>query len=191
MVWPMEPTPAEPSTDVGPEHKPDVIETVRRQVIQRTCQWCGKEISPRAKGKGRPRLYCGRSCRQRAYEVRTARERQERDQAAGRARGDDEPVREVVREIVTRTRVVRGPVQSPGVYSGDLYAPPEAPWEREPDAPGSDPRPRELQRILVRTAAAIAQGQLSVREVDRILRGVESVKAAAEKFQDQVRGKRH
>src|SRR5690625_2221354 len=156
----------------NPPHDPDVIETVRRQVIRRTCAWCGTEISPRTRGKGRPRRYCSPAHRQRAYEVRTARERQERDQAAGTARGDDEPVREVVREVVTRTRVVRSPVQPPGLYPGEAYAPRPDPWEptEAPSTPGP-PRARELQRLLTRAAAAIAQGQYSLAEIERITRG--------------------
>ncbi|PRQ12046.1 hypothetical protein C1Y63_02935 [Corynebacterium sp. 13CS0277] len=33
-----------------------------------TCQWCGREIE--FAGRGRPKQYCGQSCRQRAYEQR-------------------------------------------------------------------------------------------------------------------------
>ncbi|WP_116247721.1 hypothetical protein [Nocardiopsis sp. FIRDI 009] len=188
----MDHTPEEGVVDDGQEQTdPDVIETVREQVIRRTCEWCGKELAPRARGRGRQRRYCSPAHRQRAYELRTAQERLERDQEAGTARRDDEPVREVVERTVTRTRVMRSPVQPPGLHHGDLYAPPEDPWEREPDAPGADPRPRELQRLLVRTAAAIAQGQMSVREVERIMRGVDAVKSAADRFHDQVRGNRH
>ncbi|RNE49722.1 hypothetical protein C5L39_01730 [Corynebacterium alimapuense] len=32
------------------------------------CAWCGKELG--SSGRGRPRKYCGRSCKQRAYEQR-------------------------------------------------------------------------------------------------------------------------
>lgn len=38
------------------------------------CRWCGRELAP-ASGVGRRRRYCGQSCRQRAYEHRTAAER--------------------------------------------------------------------------------------------------------------------
>lgn len=34
-----------------------------------TCQYCGKEIQL-TPGRGRPRKYCGDSCKQRAYEAR-------------------------------------------------------------------------------------------------------------------------
>jgi hypothetical protein len=188
----MDHTPETPAAG-GQEHDgARVIESVRRTVIRRTCGWCGTEISPRAKGKGRPRTYCSRSCRQRAYEVRTARERQDAAQEAGTARRDDEPVREVVREVVTRTRLVPS---GPGTPTPD-------PWEREDTAPAREagpPRPRELQRLLVRAAAAIAQGEYSYSEVERIMRGVSQASTAADRYLDAVsehmarkaRGKRH
>lgn len=40
----------------------------------RYCAWCGQRVSGGGK-QGRPRLYCGRSCRQRAYERRGAVQR--------------------------------------------------------------------------------------------------------------------
>lgn len=187
----MDHTPEEPPAEHHQEPvDPDVIETVRTQVIRRTCGWCGKGMSPRAKGKGRPRLYCSPAHRQRAYEVRTARERLEADQAAGRARRDDEPVREVVREVVTRTRVVRSPIQSPGYYPGDRYAPPQDPWEpaKSPEAPSSGPpRARELQRLLTRAAAAIAQGEYSPSEIERITRAATQVHTAADRHQQWMK----
>lgn len=195
----MDHTPQNPPHNEGQEHDdPDVIETVHHQVIRRTCAWCGTEISPRTRGKGRPRRYCSPAHRQRAYEVRTARERQERDQAAGRARRDDEPVREVVREVLTRTRVVRSPIQSPGLYPGDRYAPNQDPWEptEEPSPTSGPPRARELQRLLTRAAAAIAQGQYSLAEIERITRGTSQVGMAADRYHEQLAaglrtGKRH
>ncbi|MBB6122188.1 hypothetical protein [Nocardiopsis algeriensis] len=169
-----------PTADDGQEHDDArVIETVHRKVLRRTCGWCGKEISPRANGKGRPRLYCGRSCRQRAYEVRTAHQRLARDQAAGRARSEDEPVREVVREVVTRTRIVPS---GPGAGMPN-------PWQRQEDVPASEagpPRPRELQRLLARAAAAIAQGEYSHSAVERIMRGVSQVQTASDRYLDAV-----
>lgn len=37
----------------------------------RYCAWCGRRV-PESGSKGRPRLYCAQSCRQRAYERRTS-----------------------------------------------------------------------------------------------------------------------
>ena len=39
-----------------------------RPVKNPTCSWCGTDIAQT--GRGRPRKYCGPSCRQRAYEQR-------------------------------------------------------------------------------------------------------------------------
>lgn len=39
------------------------------------CQWCGRELDQGAGGVGRPRMYCAQSCRQRAYEHRSALQR--------------------------------------------------------------------------------------------------------------------
>ncbi|GAA2806878.1 hypothetical protein [Saccharopolyspora taberi] len=47
-------------------------ESARQRV--RHCSWCGRRI-PEAGRQGRPRLYCAQSCRQRAYERRTAVQR--------------------------------------------------------------------------------------------------------------------
>ncbi len=33
------------------------------------CGWCGRKVDP-VPGRGRPRTFCRRSCRQRAYEAR-------------------------------------------------------------------------------------------------------------------------
>jgi hypothetical protein len=38
---------------------------------ERRCGWC-RRILPRAGSVGRPRVYCGQACRQRAYEQRNA-----------------------------------------------------------------------------------------------------------------------
>jgi hypothetical protein len=34
-----------------------------------SCEWCGRSFT-QTSGRGRPRLYCRSSCRQRAYELR-------------------------------------------------------------------------------------------------------------------------
>jgi len=38
---------------------------------ERRCGWC-RSVLPAQESVGRPRLYCGQACRQRAYEQRTA-----------------------------------------------------------------------------------------------------------------------
>ncbi|MDO5077368.1 MAG: hypothetical protein Q4D83_08790 [Corynebacterium sp.] len=42
------------------------------EAIEKRCEWCGKPIDV-SRGRGRPRRYCSRSCRQRAYEQRNHR----------------------------------------------------------------------------------------------------------------------
>jgi hypothetical protein len=49
-------------------------ETTSRQRSVRHCAWCGRRV-PASGRQGRPRLYCAQSCRQRAYERRTAVQR--------------------------------------------------------------------------------------------------------------------
>ncbi|MFJ9558367.1 hypothetical protein ACIRPH_31555 [Nocardiopsis sp. NPDC101807] len=173
----MDPLPGEPPTVV----------TASRRILMRTCEWCGTEITTQKHGRGGKRKYCSPAHRQRAYEVRTALRRQERDREAGTARRADEPVRELVQETVTRTRLVPG---------RDNYASPD-PWQ-EPDLTPlpttSLPRPREIQRLLTQTAAAIAQGHLTPSEIDRVMRGVEQVRTARSRFYDGLsehRDRRH
>lgn len=52
-------------------HQP---ETTSRQRSVRHCAWCGRRVAASGR-QGRPRLYCAQSCRQRAYERRTAVQR--------------------------------------------------------------------------------------------------------------------
>lgn len=59
---------------------------------KRTCAWCGVWIP--YDGNGRPKVYCSKAHRNRAWEVRTAEARRADDLAAGKATA--EPVREVV-----------------------------------------------------------------------------------------------
>lgn len=44
--------------------------TAVRRSRSASCAWCGREVI--SEGPGRTRRYCRRSCRQRAYEARTA-----------------------------------------------------------------------------------------------------------------------
>ncbi|WP_431914464.1 hypothetical protein [Nonomuraea jabiensis] len=73
---------------------------VRDRLQGRTCAWCATYIP--YSGRGRPPNYCSNSCRNRAWEVRTAERRLQRDIAAAAVRA--EPVREVRTETITRTR---------------------------------------------------------------------------------------
>ncbi|SFS89020.1 hypothetical protein SAMN05660874_03967 [Saccharopolyspora flava] len=50
------------------------VEPTRRARQVRHCAWCGRRV-PDSGRQGRPRLYCAQSCRQRAYERRTAVQR--------------------------------------------------------------------------------------------------------------------
>jgi hypothetical protein len=56
--------PADSVTDSG----------LRRKSAPDRCVWCGRRL-PDQEGVGRRRQYCAQSCRQRAYENRTALER--------------------------------------------------------------------------------------------------------------------
>lgn len=151
-------------------HDPESLTVVTHtnRLLARTCHWCGSdiELNPR----GRHRRYCSRSCRQRAYEVRTAAARQESDRAAGTARAADEPVREVVERTVTR------------MHPFVAGRPRAETWLEPVEEPDEDPpRARELQRTLVQVAAEIAQGRMSEREVGRVMRGVEAIRSAVDR----------
>ena len=43
----------------------------RESAAERRCGWC-RRVLPQQGSVGRPRLYCGQACRQRAYEQRNA-----------------------------------------------------------------------------------------------------------------------
>jgi len=55
------PVPAPERPVAVPSHAPE----------PRRCGWC-RRVLPQAGSVGRPRLYCGQACRQRAYEQRSA-----------------------------------------------------------------------------------------------------------------------
>jgi hypothetical protein len=76
---------------VDPDIKADLDAKLER-LEKRTCGWCGVWMP--YDGKGRPRTYCSKAHRNRAWEVRSAQARLDDDLAAGRATA--EPVREVV-----------------------------------------------------------------------------------------------
>lgn len=72
------------------------------RLVSRSCGWCGAEIP--YSGKGRPRAYCSKAHRNRAWELRTA---------ATRA-GDGTKAAGPVREVIERTTTVEKRVVVPG-----------------------------------------------------------------------------
>ncbi|TVT09088.1 hypothetical protein FNH07_10505 [Amycolatopsis bartoniae] len=52
----------------------DLLAGIPRNTPPQHCGWCGRRLE-QAAAKGRRRRYCGQSCRQRAYERRTALQR--------------------------------------------------------------------------------------------------------------------
>ncbi|MBB5436330.1 hypothetical protein [Nocardiopsis composta] len=136
-------------------------ESVRTELVSRTCEWCGAPVAYSGRGP-RPK-YCSAAHRQRAYEVRTARRRQEEAVEAGTARPADEPVREVIRETTERT-VLR-------TYTQEVPVP-------VPAGPPAVGRAREVQAYLEEIAAAVREGRLAVYDHRRVLSGVDAVLAA-------------
>ncbi|MBB6001341.1 hypothetical protein HNR25_005172 [Streptomonospora salina] len=132
------------------------------QPVLRECAWCGAEIhlTPRA----RHQIYCSRSCRQRAYELRTAQERRDADAAAGRARSaEDGPVREVVERHTVR------------VHTRTRSAPVRSPKPAAPAGAGVDLRARAVQAHLEAVAAAVADGRIRSHDHDRVWRGMRAL----------------
>jgi hypothetical protein len=52
----------------------DELIELRSNPVPKHCGWCGRRL-PENENRGRRRRYCGQSCRQRAYERRTAVQR--------------------------------------------------------------------------------------------------------------------
>lgn len=71
--------------------------SIAERPLQTPCQWCGNAVEQSA--TGRLRRYCDRSCRQRAYEARTAQRRLQVDVDAGRVR--EQPAERIVERVVT------------------------------------------------------------------------------------------
>jgi hypothetical protein len=107
-------------TKIGAEGEPDDSDqscsapetlSVREQLVQRTCAWCGAPVA--YGGRGRPPRFCSPVHRRRAWELRSAQDRAERPVSdGGQSR---EPVREVVQrtETVVRTITLRDPGRIP------------------------------------------------------------------------------
>ncbi|WP_432029890.1 hypothetical protein [Streptomyces sp. 1222.5] len=107
----------------GAQDTAEAIETatVREQLLERTCEWCGEPVA--YMGRGRPARYCSPVHRRRAWELRTAEARADRPVSeGGRTR---EPVREVVQRTETVVRTVPHPapvgVQPARRLSGEPY----------------------------------------------------------------------
>ncbi|MFF5115059.1 hypothetical protein [Streptosporangium sp. NPDC000509] len=125
---------AEPAPLPSPALRRRLGMRVHERLEGRSCGWCGVHVP--YSGRGRPPSYCSKSCRNRAWEVRSAEARLQRDIAAGTVRTG--PVREVIRETVVETRVVPAP--------------------REPDEPGEGSAvPATAQQWLAQLAALTAQ----------------------------------
>jgi len=126
---------------------------ITEQPVARECAWCGDpiELRPRA----RHQRYCSRSCRQRAYEVRTATTRRQTDQAAGRARTEQEPVREVVERVTVRTTRSRRPPALPPVV-------------REVPVVAAPTKARQVSDFLDAAAAAVSDGTIPVHDLRRV-----------------------
>ena len=153
--------------EVDPQGRPyvgkaRVTQTTRRRLVSRTCAWCGEPVP--YSGKGRPAKYCSKAHRNRAWEVRTARQRQERDREAGTAAPEQEPVREVVRETVTRTATRSARIEVPRPY----------PVER----PARPDKAREVADYLDQVAAAVRSRKIMHFEHQRIMRSVRRLLAA-------------
>src|SRR5690625_4399112 len=135
-------------------NEPEIVQERTRRVPT-ACAWCGTELTDT--GKGRPRRYCSRSCRQREYELRSAQARYDRDLEAGAARDHDEPVA----ETVTRTVYVeRSPL--PHVQVTNM----------------PDLRARAVQEHLEEVAKAVRDGRIAAHDHPRVWRGVQALLAA-------------
>ncbi|MFC9941362.1 hypothetical protein [Nocardiopsis alba] len=144
---------------------PRITETTRTRLVSRTCAWCGDQVP--YSGTGRPATYCSPAHRTRAWEVRTATARQERDRQAGTARGEDKPVREVIHETVTRTatRTARVEVPVPGRVRTV-----QVPVEVEVERPVRLESAAEVCAVLSGVEAAVREGRFPEEGLDHVRR---------------------
>lgn len=128
-------------------------------------------MNPRAQHQ----QYCSRSCRQRAYEVRTAVRRAQDAQEAGEARPSGEPVREVVERVTVRTvRMGRRPDPlPPGVGRPRVEVPVEVPVEVTVVA--SPRSAREAADFMAVTAACLMDGSIGLHDHKRVYQGVKAL----------------
>ncbi|GGL17742.1 hypothetical protein [Mangrovihabitans endophyticus] len=70
--------------------------SVTERPLQTPCEWCGRAVAQPP--TGRLLRYCDRSCRQRAYEARTAKRRLQDDVDTGRVRA--QPAERIVERVV-------------------------------------------------------------------------------------------
>ncbi|MER6280645.1 hypothetical protein ABT202_30840 [Streptomyces sp900105245] len=142
--------------------------TVREQLLERSCEWCGEPVA--YGGRGRPPRYCSPVHRRRAWEVRSAEARADRPVSeGGRSR---EPVREVVERTETVVRTVTRPdpgsapsrAQPARRLSGEPYTLPEdaiewiealAVLRREVTNPRVAPFREHIARACERTLQAL------------------------------------
>lgn len=151
-------------------------ERVHERPLARECAWCSDpiQLNPRAQHQ----RYCSRSCRQRAYEVRTAARRAQHSQEAGTARSEGEPVREVVERVTVRTvRMGRRPdplppgVGRPRVVEKrvEVEVPIEVPVVASPRSA------REAADFMAVTAACLVDGSIGVHDHKRVYQGVRAL----------------
>jgi hypothetical protein len=147
---------------------------VRERPLARECAWCSDpiQLNPRAQHQ----RYCSRSCRQRAYEVRTAARRAQDAQDAGTARPEGEPLREVIERVTVRTvRMGRRPdplppgVGQPRVVERRVEVPVEVPVVASPTSA------REAADFMAVTAACLMDGSIGVHDHKRVYHGVRAL----------------
>lgn len=142
-----------PNMTDHPREEPTRPDLTTDVPVVRECAWCSTPI--RLRPRARHRRYCSQGCRQRAYEVRTAASRHQADQAAGRARADEEPVREIVERVTVRTpRSHRPPAPPPEVREVQVVADPT--------------KARQISDFLDAAAKAITDGTIPAHDLRRI-----------------------
>ncbi|MFI6134000.1 hypothetical protein [Micromonospora sp. NPDC051141] len=138
---------------------------VTEHEIESPCGWCGNAIVQPP--TGRKKRYCDRSCRQRAYELRSAQQRHQADVDAGRIR--TVPAQRVVERIVQARHPVTtsGWEQALAVLATQLRSGRIGGWDHDrirgalnevlaaladrPTAPPAGPAGAVVEQLLART----------------------------------------